>query len=168
MTSYERDAIRPHAMGKFKDLLASTAKSPAMLFYLDNWQSVDPAAFERMQKEIEARRREFQVFLGMRYPLNLGPPYPPNPAQTQEVQRLAVASYQAVSCEGMARVDFLMEAATRKFFINEINTIPGFTAISMYPKMWEASGLPYPKLIDRLIELALERHRARQATRFTR
>ena len=63
----------------------------------------------------------------------------------------------------MARVDFLMEAATGKFFINEINTIPGFTSISMYPKMWEASGLPYPKLIDRLIELALERHRDRQA-----
>jgi D-alanine-D-alanine ligase len=90
------------------------------------------------------------------------------PGQTQEVQRLAVTCYQAVSCEGMARVDFLMEAATGKFFINEINTIPGFTAISMYPKMWEASGLAYPKLIDRLIELALERHRARQATRFTR
>ncbi len=90
------------------------------------------------------------------------------PEQAREIQRLAVACYQAVSCEGMARVDFLMEAATRKFFINEINTIPGFTAISMYPKMWEASGLPYSKLIDRLIELALERHRARQSTRFTR
>ena len=83
-------------------------------------------------------------------------------------QRLAVACYQSVSCEGMARVDFLMETATQQIFINEINTIPGFTAISMYPKMWEASGLPYPKLIDRLIELALERHRERQATRFSR
>jgi D-alanine-D-alanine ligase len=68
----------------------------------------------------------------------------------------------------MARVDFLMEGTSGKFFINEINTIPGFTSISMYPKMWEASGLPYPKLIDRLIELALERHRARQATRYAR
>ena len=91
-----------------------------------------------------------------------------NPEQTREVQRLAVACYQSVSCEGMARVDFLMETATQQIFINEINTIPGFTAISMYPKMWEASGLPYPKLIDRLIELALERHRERQATRFSR
>ena len=90
------------------------------------------------------------------------------PVQVAEVQRLAVACYQAVECQGMARVDFLMEAATGKFFINEINTIPGFTSISMYPKMWEASGLPYPKLIDRLIELAIERHRARQATRFSR
>jgi D-alanine-D-alanine ligase len=90
------------------------------------------------------------------------------PEQTAEVQRLAVACYQAVSCEGMARVDFLMDAATGKFFINEINTIPGFTSISMYPKMWEASGLPYPKLIDCLIELALDRHRARQATRYSR
>jgi D-alanine-D-alanine ligase len=90
------------------------------------------------------------------------------PEQTREVQRLAVACYQAVDCEGMARVDFLMEAATGKFFINEINTIPGFTSISMYPKMWEASGLPYPKLIDRLIDLALERHREKQATRYSR
>ena len=88
--------------------------------------------------------------------------------QTQEIQRLAVAGYQAVECEGMARVDFLMEAATGEFFINEINTVPGFTSISMFPKMWEAAGIPYPKLIDRLIELALERHRDRQATRYTR
>jgi D-alanine-D-alanine ligase len=88
--------------------------------------------------------------------------------QTAEVQRLAVACYQAVDCEGMARVDFLMEASSGKFFINEINTIPGFTSVSMYPKMWEASGLPYPKLVDRLIELALARHRTRQATRYAR
>jgi D-alanine-D-alanine ligase len=88
--------------------------------------------------------------------------------QTREIQRLAVACFQSVGCEGMARVDFLLETATGRFFINEINTIPGFTSISMYPKMWEASGLPYPKLIDRLIELALERHRARQATRYSR
>ena len=60
-----------------------------------------------------------------------------------EIRRLAVECYQAVDCEGMARVDFLLEAATGKFFINEINTIPGFTSISMYPKMWEASGLAY-------------------------
>ena len=68
----------------------------------------------------------------------------------------------------MARVDFLMESATGKLYINEINTIPGFTSISMYPKMWEAAGVPFAELIDRLIELALERHRARQATRFKR
>jgi D-alanine-D-alanine ligase len=85
-----------------------------------------------------------------------------------EIRRLAVESYRAVECEGMARVDFLMEAATGKFLINEINTIPGFTSISMYPKMWEAAGLPYPRLIDQLIELALERHHERQATTFTR
>ncbi|HTB10898.1 MAG TPA: D-alanine--D-alanine ligase family protein [Bryobacteraceae bacterium] len=90
------------------------------------------------------------------------------PEQTHEIQRLAIACYQCVECEGMARVDFLLEAATGKFFINEINTIPGFTSISMYPKMWEASGLPYPALIDRLIELALERHESRKATRYSR
>src|SRR5580692_2719043 len=86
--------------------------------------------------------------------------------QTGEIQRLAIACYQAVECEGMARVDFLMESATGKFYINEINTIPGFTSISMYPKMWEASGLGFAKLIDRLIELALERHREKQSTRY--
>lgn len=88
--------------------------------------------------------------------------------QTEEVRRLAVECYRAVECEGMARVDFLLENATGKIYINEINTIPGFTSISMYPKMWEYAGLPYPKLLDRLIELALERHEARLATRFTR
>ena len=80
------------------------------------------------------------------------------PDQTREVQRLAVACYEAVGCEGMARVDFLMDAATQKIFINEINTIPGFTSISMYPKMWEASGIPYRELLTRLVELAIARH----------
>ena len=91
-----------------------------------------------------------------------------SPGQTLEIQRLAIACYQAVDCEGMARVDFLLEVSTGKFFINEINTIPGFTSISMYPKMWEASGLPYPALIDRLIELALERHARRRSLRYSR
>ena len=86
----------------------------------------------------------------------------------QEVRRLAVECYRAVECEGMARVDFFLEEATGRVYINEINTIPGFTSISMYPRMWEQAGLPYPKLIDRLIELALERHRARLATKYTR
>ena len=90
------------------------------------------------------------------------------PKQTEEIRRLAVECYKAVDCEGMARVDFLMEESSGKFFINEINTIPGFTSISMYPKMWEAAGLPYAQLIDRLIDLAMERHRAKQATRFSR
>lgn len=90
------------------------------------------------------------------------------PEQTREIQRLAIACYQAVECEGMARVDFFLEEATGKLLINEINTIPGFVSISMYPKMWEASGLPYPKLIDRLIELAIERHRERKSLRFNR
>ena len=90
------------------------------------------------------------------------------PEQTCEVQRLAVECYRAVECEGMARVDFLMESATGRFYLNEINTIPGFTAISMYPKMWEAAGVPYAQLVDRLIELALERHRERQATWYRR
>jgi D-alanine-D-alanine ligase len=85
-----------------------------------------------------------------------------------ELRRLAVACYRSVECEGMARVDFLLERATGQLYINEINTIPGFTSISMYPKMWEQTGLAYPKLIDRLIDLALERHAAKKATKFTR
>ena len=88
--------------------------------------------------------------------------------QMREMRRLAVACYQAVECEGMARVDFLRETATGNLYINEINTVPGFTSISMFPKMWEAAGIPYAKLIDRLIELALERHHERQATRYER
>jgi len=95
-------------------------------------------------------------------------PAPLTPEQTAEMQRLAIAAYRAVECEGMARVDFLMESASGKLYINEINTIPGFTSISMYPKMWEAAGVPFAELLDRLIELALERHRARAATRFKR
>ena len=88
--------------------------------------------------------------------------------QTAVVRRLAAACYVASECEGMARVDFLLESATGRIYINEINTIPGFTSISMFPKMWEHSGLSYPALIDRLIELAIERHAARKATRYSR
>jgi D-alanine-D-alanine ligase len=91
-----------------------------------------------------------------------------SPQETAEMQRLAVECYQAVECEGMARVDFLLETAANRLYINEINTIPGFTSISMYPKMWEYSGLPMPKLIDRLIQLALERHAARQRLRYSK
>jgi D-alanine-D-alanine ligase len=91
-----------------------------------------------------------------------------SPEQTRELQKLAVECYRAVECEGLARVDFLLETATNRFFINEINTLPGFTSISMYPKMWEYSGLPMPKLVDRLIELALERHAAKQHLRYSK
>ncbi len=87
---------------------------------------------------------------------------------------MAIVAFQACECSGMARVDFLMEpgastaAKPRKIYINEINTLPGFTAISMYPKLWAASGLPYPKLIDRLIALAQERHREKQFIQYNR
>jgi D-alanine-D-alanine ligase len=81
-----------------------------------------------------------------------------------EVRRLAVRAFRALRCEGMARVDFFYDEPGRGLLVNEINTIPGFTPISMYPKMWAASGLPYPALIDELVRLAVERH-ARRATR---
>jgi D-alanine-D-alanine ligase len=90
------------------------------------------------------------------------------PEVTAELRRLAVECYRAVECEGMARVDFFLESGTGRLYINEINTIPGFTSISMYPKMWEHSGIPFDNLLDRLIALALERHARKKATRFTR
>ena len=90
------------------------------------------------------------------------------PEKMDELRRLAVECYRAVECEGMGRVDFLLEAATDKLYINEINTIPGFTSISMYPKMWEHTGIPFSALLDQLIELALDRHKRKKATRFTR
>jgi D-alanine-D-alanine ligase len=85
-------------------------------------------------------------------------PAPLSEAQLSETQRLAITSFKALECSGMARVDLFLERSTGKFYVNEINTLPGFTSISMYPKMWDATGLPYPKLIDRLITLAIERH----------
>lgn len=90
------------------------------------------------------------------------------PDKTDELRRLAVECYRAVECEGMGRVDFLLETATGRLYINEINTIPGFTSISMYPKMWEHSGIGFAELIDRLIQLALDRHARKKATKFTR
>jgi D-alanine-D-alanine ligase len=88
--------------------------------------------------------------------------------QTKDIQRLAVSCFEAVGCEGMGRVDFLMETATGQIYVNEINTIPGFTSISMYPKMWEYSGIPYSDLLDRLIDLALKRGEARRQLSYTR
>jgi D-alanine-D-alanine ligase len=84
-------------------------------------------------------------------------PAPIDAAVADEARRLAVESFRAIDGAGMARVDFLLERKTGKLFLNELNTIPGFTSISMYPKLWEASGLSYPSLMDRLIDLALRR-----------
>ena len=94
-------------------------------------------------------------------------PAPLDDGLTVEVQRLAIAAFQAVRAEGMARVDFFLEEGSRGLLVNEVNTIPGFTPISMYPRMWEASGVPYPELLDRLVQLALDRH-ARRAGRVGR
>jgi D-alanine-D-alanine ligase len=84
------------------------------------------------------------------------------------VRHFAVQAFKAVDCAGMARVDFFLERGSNMIFVNEINTIPGFTPISMYPKLWAASGVPYPELIDRLIQLALERHRDVMRSKFHR
>ena len=89
------------------------------------------------------------------------------PAQARRVRELAVAAFRAVECTGMARVDLFLERRSGKIYVNEINTIPGFTSISMFPKLWGASGVPYPKLIDRLIQLALARHQEKQRSRYT-
>src|SRR5882762_2241367 len=89
-------------------------------------------------------------------------------AEVKKVQEVAIRSFQAVDCSGLARVDFLMEPKTRKLYVNEINTMPGFTAISMYPKLWAASGLAYPDLIDRLIQLGIERHEDKKKNQYSR
>ena len=87
---------------------------------------------------------------------------------TKQIQQTAIAAFKAVDCSGLARVDFLLDPMTHKLYLNEINTMPGFTSISMYPKLWAASGLEYPKLIDRLIELALERAGDRSRNSYSR
>jgi D-alanine-D-alanine ligase len=89
-------------------------------------------------------------------------------AQTKKVQEMAIAAFKAVDCCGLARVDFLMDPKTGKMYLNEINTMPGFTSISMYPKLWAASGLEYSDLIDRLIQLAIERHTDKKKNQYTR
>jgi len=110
-----------------------------------------------------------------------------SPSESKQVRAMALAAFRACDCSGLARVDFLMEPAAKvkgkkagdkgkkarkksrpRIYLSEINTLPGFTSISMYPKLWQASGIPYRKLIDRLIALALERHREKQQTRFTK
>jgi D-alanine-D-alanine ligase len=88
--------------------------------------------------------------------------------ETKRVQQVAISAFKAVDCSGLARVDFLMEPKTRKLYLNEINTMPGFTSISMYPKMWAATGVPYPKLIEQLIQLGLERHKDKKRNQYTR
>jgi D-alanine-D-alanine ligase len=88
--------------------------------------------------------------------------------ETKRVQQLAITAFQAVDCSGLARVDFLMDPKTRKIYLNEINTMPGFTSISMYPKLWAATGVSYPELIERLIQLGLERHAETKRNQYNR
>jgi D-alanine-D-alanine ligase len=90
-------------------------------------------------------------------------PAPLPEALVQELRETAIRAFRALEGRGFARVDFLVERETDAYYVNELNSLPGFTDVSMYPRMWEASGLPYPALLDRLIELALESHRERAA-----
>jgi D-alanine-D-alanine ligase len=82
--------------------------------------------------------------------------------QMKEFQKLARQTFKVLGCEGMARVDFFMDRFKNTIYLNEVNTLPGFTSISMYPKMWEASGLPYKELLSQLVDLALGRHKVRR------
>ena len=91
-------------------------------------------------------------------------PAPLSEERAELMRQIAVKAYKAIDCAGMARVDFMIDKDDDKFYLNEVNTLPGFTEISMYPKLWEASGLSYPQLVDRLIELALERKADRDRT----
>ncbi len=93
-------------------------------------------------------------------PANLKPP------QVQKIQKYAVDAFRSLELSGMARVDFFLEKKGGKIYLNEVNTIPGFTSISMYPKLWEASGIPFRELIDKLIELALEQHAEKARTKY--
>jgi D-alanine-D-alanine ligase len=99
-------------------------------------------------------------------------PAPLSREESKLVRELAIAAFRACDCCGLARVDFLLDPAHGKkptrIYLNEINTMPGFTSISMYPKLWKASGVPYKKLITRLIDLALERHEEKMETSFSR
>ena len=89
--------------------------------------------------------------------------------ETKKIREMAVAAFRACDLAGLARVDFLMEpGGKRRIFVNEVNTLPGFTQISMYPKLWEATGIPYRDLITRLIELALERQQEKNRNRYSR
>jgi D-alanine-D-alanine ligase len=94
-------------------------------------------------------------------------PAPLSREHTEMIQELAVMAFQALDCSGLARCDFLLEKETGEVFVNELNTMPGFTPISMYPKLWEASGISYSELIDRLIELAIERFEDKQQSQTT-
>jgi D-alanine-D-alanine ligase len=89
-------------------------------------------------------------------------------SEMKKVQQLAIAAFRAVDCSGLSRVDFLMDPKSRKIYLNEINTMPGFTSISMYPKLWAASGVPYSELIERLIRLGLERHADKKKNQYSR
>jgi D-alanine-D-alanine ligase len=88
-------------------------------------------------------------------------------AQAKKIQEYAIRAFRAIEGTGMARADFFVDKKTSRIFINELNTIPGFTSISMYPKMWEVSGIPYKELIDRLIQLALELHAEKARTKYS-
>jgi len=92
-------------------------------------------------------------------------PAPISASLTARVRELALQAYLAIDCAGLARVDFLLQRGTENLYLNEINTLPGFTSISMFPKLWEASGLPYSQMLDRLIDLALERHADKNRSR---
>jgi len=89
-------------------------------------------------------------------------------SEIKNVQELAIAGFRAVDCSGLARVDFLMDPKSRKIYLNEINTMPGFTSISMYPKLWAASGVTYPELIERLIQLGIDRHQEKKRNQYSR
>jgi len=111
-------------------------------------------------------RREFYDYIAKYHDEATGLviPAPLPPQKVAEVQEMAIRALIALDCAGMARADFLLDRVTGKLYVNELNTIPGFTSVSMYPKMWAASGIPYPELLDRLIQLALERHADKSRT----
>ena len=124
-------------------------------------------AWERRDPEAKAEARKYphpvpsRAYI-LRFLEERGVPAPLDDDQTVRCQELAIAAMRVLEGEGLGRIDFLLDRVSGEFYINEVNSLPGFTEASMFPRLWEASGLPYPALLDRLIELALERHRERE------
>ena len=135
--------IEVSALGNGKEVMVS---APGQVCYQDTFYSYQAKYFD--EKTV----------------LVIPAPIPPHTAE--EIRRVAGKVYQLVGCDGMARIDFLVEKSSQTVYVNEINTIPGFTHASMYPRLWEYSGIAYEKLIDSLIDLAFERHRERQRTSY--
>ena len=164
--AYVGAGVLGSSAGMDKDIMKSLFRAAALPIV--KHVTVLRGQFEREQKKVEKlveSKLKYPVFVK---PANLGSSVGISKAHDRKELGPAIAAFQAVDCTGLARVDFLMDPKSRKIFVNEINTMPGFTAISMYPKLWAATGVSYPDLIDRLIQLGIERHEDKKQNQYSR